>query len=230
VKIRVMTYNIRGGLGADGRRSIERVAETIHSARPDVVCLQEVHQRLPWSRMADQPRALARLLGCRVTFQRNLSLGFGGEGLAIATRYPVLSVRRHRLPGRGERRGALQVVLCTPLGTVTFVCTHWGLGQTDRDRQATCVADRLRAVAGPLVVAGDLNATAGDACVARLLAGAGLTDTHSGHLTYSVAAPTVRIDYVLHSRHLTAGGVATLPTGASDHYPVVSEMALAIPG
>ena len=45
--MRVMTYNIRGGLGMDGHRSIERIGAVVRDAGADVVGLQEVHQRLP---------------------------------------------------------------------------------------------------------------------------------------------------------------------------------------
>lgn len=52
--MRIVTYNIRGGLGLDGRRSIGRVAETLRALRPDVVCFQEVHQRTPWGGLTDR--------------------------------------------------------------------------------------------------------------------------------------------------------------------------------
>jgi endonuclease/exonuclease/phosphatase family metal-dependent hydrolase len=46
-RIRLMTYNIRAGLGADDSRSISRIAEVNRAASAQVVCLQEVKRFLP---------------------------------------------------------------------------------------------------------------------------------------------------------------------------------------
>ena len=134
--MRVMSYNIRGGLGMDGHRDTARIAQIVGSQAPDVVCFQEVHQRLPWSGWVDQPRRLRRSLGLAFIFQANLPIGIGGYGLGVATHFPVLHVRRHRLPSAGETRGALEVEMETPEGAVTIFCTHWGLDREERARQA----------------------------------------------------------------------------------------------
>ena len=87
--MRVMTYNIRGGWGMDGGWSTERIADVVLEQAPDILCLQEVHQRLPQSRFVDQPGRLQKALGLPVVFQANLRLGAGAYGLALVSRYPV---------------------------------------------------------------------------------------------------------------------------------------------
>ena len=92
----------------------------------------------------------------------------------------------------------------------------------------------------PWVVLGDLNATAGDAAVARLVAG-GLRDTlaHLGergpqaatHHAWDGSTAGTRIDYVLVTPEwhvLKALITHPRPRGrlASDHWPVVADLRL----
>src|SRR5262245_11429058 len=108
--MRVLTYNIRGGLGMDQRRSIERIGAVIQDAGADVVGVQEVHQRLPQSGLADQPRRLEHATGMCCLFGPALSLGVGRYGNAVLTRMPARRRVRWPLPGEGEPRAALEVV------------------------------------------------------------------------------------------------------------------------
>src|SRR5262245_27589941 len=107
--MRVMTYNIRGGLGMDGQRSIERIAGVIGSADADLVAIQELHQRLPWSRFVNQPQRLARSTGLEVRFRPSFSLGVGAYGNAWLTRHPVARLTHHRLPSAREPRTLLEL-------------------------------------------------------------------------------------------------------------------------
>src|SRR5579883_2187322 len=127
--MRIVTYNTRGSLGMDGKRSTSRIADVVRALSPDVVCFQEIHQKLPWSGGEDQPNLLSEALGRRFLFQRNLTFGFGGYGIGIATRAQVVLMREHRLPSGKEQRGALEVVLrdLPGLRSATVLCTHWGL-------------------------------------------------------------------------------------------------------
>src|SRR5947208_1599418 len=129
-----MTYNICGGLGMDGVRSIERIAAVIREAEPDLAALQEVHQRLPWSGMADQPRLLGRLTGLKVVFRASFSIGIGGYGNAWLTRLPVVRCTRHRLPGRAglEPRAFLSLELEVGDAPARLFATHFGLDAAEK--------------------------------------------------------------------------------------------------
>jgi endonuclease/exonuclease/phosphatase family metal-dependent hydrolase len=222
-----MTFNIRGGLGMDGRRDTERIAAMVRAWSPDVVCFQEVHQRLPWSTWVDQPGLLARLLGMPVIFQRNLNLGFGGYGLAIASVFPLDEVQRRFLPGTGERRGALGVTASTPDGPVRVWCTHWGLTGNERVQQAAQVAAWVNGGTSPVVVCGDCNERADAPAVRRLLEDTDLLDVGAmtGTPTYPADAPTARIDYVFCSPGLRSQSCVVPDTQVSDHRPVVCSLA-----
>ena len=41
-KVRVMSYNVKNGIGMDGIKSIERCAAVIRKVQPDIVAIQEV--------------------------------------------------------------------------------------------------------------------------------------------------------------------------------------------
>jgi endonuclease/exonuclease/phosphatase family metal-dependent hydrolase len=54
--IRVMTWNIHGGIGPDRKRDLARVVDVIKAHNPDVLALQEVDSR---GRHPDEPLPLA---------------------------------------------------------------------------------------------------------------------------------------------------------------------------
>ena len=223
--MRVMTYNIRGGLGMDGQRSTERIAEVVLAQDADIVCLQEVHQRLPQSGFINQPGQFEKLLGLPVTFQANLRIGLGGYGLAMISRYPVGTVQNHLLPSVREQRGVLEVRLDTPQGPLSLFCTHFGLSGEERVKQASRLAELVNGTAYPVIVCGDFNERADAPAVRLLLEQTGLVDADAARdrRTYPVNALEARIDYIFRSPSLVCREVSVVETEASDHLPVVGE-------
>ncbi len=223
--MRVMTYNIRGGWGMDGQWSTERIAEVVLAQAPDILCLQEVHQRLPQSRFVDQPGRLQKALGLPVVFQANLRLGVGGYGLALVSRYPVNTVQNHLLPSVREQRGVLQVSLTTPTGLLTVFCTHWGLNGKERERQGARLAKLVTAVSGPVLVCGDFNEGQDAPGIRLLRERTGLQDADAdlNRRTYPADKPEARIDYILYSPELSLSAISPVETLASDHLPLVAE-------
>src|SRR5712692_8391508 len=125
--MRIVTYNIRGGLGMEGRRSIARIGAVVREAGAEVAGLQEVHQRLPQSAFQDQPRVLARATGMACLFGPALTLGPGRYGNAVLSAAPARRPRVYPLPGEGERRAALELDLEMEGRRLTLFCTHFGL-------------------------------------------------------------------------------------------------------
>jgi len=86
--IRIMTYNVHGCRGGDGRLDPERVLQVIGEGAPDVVALQEIGS-------APEPGHLAYLakhLGMR-------AYDHPGCGNAFLSYYPLRAVRSHDLRG-----------------------------------------------------------------------------------------------------------------------------------
>ena len=227
--MRIITYNTRGSLGMDDVRSTQRIAETVRPYSADVICFQEIYERIP-PPLEDQPARLASMLNRRFTFQRCLDFAFGGYGNGIATT-AAGEVFRHILPSGKEQRGALEIRLrhVGGLASLTVFCTHWGLVDSERMLQAEALANLVLAAPRPIVVAGDLNETPAGQAVVDLLSRTGLIDSGAPFYrpTFISNNPTVQIDYILHSPDLRVASFEVIRSEASDHLPVVVDL---VPG
>lgn len=96
--IRIMTYNIHGCLGADGRVEPERVLQVIGEAAPDIVALQEID----CASGRDHLTSLAKRLGMRAYEHADCSNGF-------LSYYPLRGVRAYDLRGGCCLRADLDV-------------------------------------------------------------------------------------------------------------------------
>ncbi len=224
--MRIITYNIRGGLGMDGRRETARIADFVLGLAPDIVCFQEVHQRLPWSGWINQPRILSQRLGMPFVFQKCVRLPWGGYGLGIATRLPITYVKRHRLTSGREPRGALRVQVATPQGPLGVLCTHWGLDERERAVQARQMKALVCCTTCPVVVCGDLNDVPEASYIQSFARGAGLRDAgqEENAPTYPSDAPKSRIDVLLYPAMWSVTDVFTPPSLLSDHLPLVVDI------
>lgn len=220
----MLTYNIRGGLGMDGQRRLERIAAVVTETQADIVGLQEVHQRLPQSGLADQPRALQRATGMRCLFGPALSIGAGRYGNAVLSRIPARRRAVHRLPGEGEPRAAIEVEVEMDSRPTTLICTHFGLSDAARAEQSAALAEVVRRASVPVVLVGDLNAGP-DAPELLTLLEAGLGHAGPpGEPTFPSVLPQCRIDYILVSPELMCERCQVLTSTASDHLPVLADL------
>lgn len=227
--MRIVTYNTRGSLGMDGLRDTRRIADVVRGLSPDIVCFQEIHQRLAWSGREDQPAALRRLLARELVFQKNLTVGFGGYGVAIALRTTPDVVRNHFLPGGREQRGALEIQYRRSAGSVpiSVFCTHWGLTSEERLCQAEALAEIVLRAPGATVVCGDLNEDLDSAAVQSFLSRTGLRDAGAGTAgaTYPSDVPRSRIDFIFYSGdRLALERTEVIQALASDHLPVLADL------
>lgn len=231
--MRIVSWNVRGGLGMDNVRAIGRVAEILRELAPDIVCLQEIHRRLRFSGLVDQPAQLAAALGMQPVFHGASRLWPGDYGNMILTSYPVDNVRqvvlensgeRHKRPHMAwERRGYLAADITTPLGVIRVATTHWSLDAGDRLASAGLIAWQAAISKVPVVLTGDLNTQPGTPELATLLGQAGLVDGGNGLLTYPSDTPKARIDFILTTARLDAPALSTHATEASDHLPVIAD-------
>ncbi|MBN1422260.1 MAG: endonuclease/exonuclease/phosphatase family protein [Planctomycetes bacterium] len=231
VRLRVLTYNIHHGRGADDRIDLDRIAGVIRAAAPDLVALQEVDDRTTRSEGVDQRAELGRLTSLEAVFGKAMDYAGGGYGEAVLSRIPIESSAAHALPftGRHEPRCALEVRVRPGDGdeAILFIGTH--LDHTgdpaDRIRQARAIAE---IVAGepdvPVILAGDFNDIPGSETLA-VFDGAWL-DTTAGDPapTFPADAPRKKIDYVLASpaaRWRVVSAEVIEERSASDHRPLL---------
>jgi endonuclease/exonuclease/phosphatase family metal-dependent hydrolase len=235
--VRLVTWNIHGGWGRDGRCDPARVAALLQDMKCDVAALQEVGDVNRVSReteVADQASWLGRRLGWFVAYGPNLVLRGRPYGNAILSRFPIAHAHNYDLsvPDR-EPRGCLRADLELPDGKSLHVFDlHLGLSGGERRKQAAMLfsADLLRdtALAAPLVLCGDFNMWSPvPGPIFRLLRTA-LFDAavlaRSRRATYPSALPLLRLDraYVDANMEVKACGVVNDPRtrAASDHLPL----------
>lgn len=230
MRIRVLTYNIRHGRGSDDRLDLTRIVPVLRESGADIICLQEVDLRLARSGFADQAARLAGALGFRHRMAANFGLHpIAGMGNAILSRGRIYSTWNKTLPFAGEPRGLLYAEAGVREDVrIGVFCTHWGLSEGQRARQAAATARLLGECPLPCLLCGDLNARPESREIGLLLEEAGLQSAGSdGALTYPALRPEAKIDYVLASRHWQVIAAGVLETLASDHLPLLAGLELA---
>ncbi|MCD6707245.1 MAG: endonuclease/exonuclease/phosphatase family protein [Thiobacillus sp.] len=241
--LRVMTYNVHGCVGMDGKLDAERIARVIARARPDVVALQELDVGRPRSLGMDQAHRIARYLEMEFHFHPAMHLEEERYGDAILTHLPQRLVKAGPLPGlagkpRLEPRGALWVAVDLHGREIQVINTHLGLYPRERIAQAAALlgSDWLahEQCREPVILCGDFNALPSSAVCRRL--GSPLRDAqaeakhHRPQATFSSRLPRMRIDHIFISPGLEVRGIevphSELARVASDHLPLIAEIRL----
>lgn len=243
VELRLMTYNIAAGI-----HGLDEVADAIEAAGADVVGLQEVD--VHWgarSDFEDQVTILAERLDMHAFFAPIYELDPLEEGdptrdygLAILSRFPIQEATNHeitRLPTVIPDPEP-QPVPGSPQVTVNARGVELDVHNTHLDYRADPyiremqVDDTLEITGHEperTVLMGDLNAEPQDPELSPLfdvfedswaLAGDG------AGLTFPAAAPEKRIDFILTSPDIEVLDAQVIQTGASDHLPVVADVAI----
>jgi len=164
----VATYNIHGGTGRDGRRNLERIAETLRGA--DFVGLQEVDNGRVRSGFENQTRILAAALGHRYWqhFPAEDYWPIGTYGTAASSSLPVVASVLFDLPiveGKPLRRLAWIKLLadCRPINVFLIHATHGG--DANASAQAVqveaawrVIGEKTDAAGEPVILMGDFNA------------------------------------------------------------------------
>jgi endonuclease/exonuclease/phosphatase (EEP) superfamily protein YafD len=235
--LRVMTYNVQ----LWQRANVPAIISEIRNAAPDILCLQDA-------------RGAAR--GQAGAFLKGWHLASAGQ-YVIASTFPFvdsavgdISYRGHAhsyLRARVDVGGQVVTVVnahfVTPRDALTVMRTDrfWTAGAeiitrnlSDRITQARGLAEDVRHIEGPLIVAGDLNAPP-PSLASLALVNAGLVDAFAesgrgygytfGH-SLSVGQSFLRLDRILASRHLFLVRTTVGSADGADHRPVIADMVL----
>lgn len=252
--VRVVTYNIHRGIGADGRLDLERTADVIGRCDPDLVGLQEVDRAYRSSTaFQDQLAVLGDRLGMETAFGAALERSSrdgdaerrGQYGVAVLSTESIADSSVVSLPfgANDERRVLLKTGVALEDGPeIEFCTTHLGLSAAARERQAATILDAIDE-SSPAVLVGDFNATPGSSPL-ELLTGrfddaferadrAGTptfptpyVEPNDGSGQYSVSVPDRRIDYVLSTPEISVGEVDVIESLASDHSLVFARLSI----
>ncbi len=189
-------------------RSIESYLATVPA---DVVILSEF----------GEPKG-ALLAGVRAIYPYQTSCADGWHcSLALLSRVPLEASGQGRIPDGGPD------FVWARLGrSLTVVGTHVHRPSRNpwrHERQMAALARFLRQIDGPVVVAGDLNASPWSAAFRQLRITAGLIPTAVLLPTWPawpVALPQAALDHILVSPDIAVVGAGTGPAVGSDHLPV----------
>jgi endonuclease/exonuclease/phosphatase family metal-dependent hydrolase len=228
--LRVLTYNVHHGEGTDGKLDLDRIAKVVMATKPDLVALQEIDRGAKRTAGVDQAAALAKLTGLQVEFGKAIDFQGGAYGLAVLSRFPLRNARVHPLPGKKgqEARIVLETRIEPGAGRppVTFLNTHFQHDDAaTRADQAAKVNDLFGKAEGPIILAGDLNATPESEAM-KVLAKqwTPATPFDRGLKTIPADTPRSQIDYVLvrpAGRFKVAEAKVIEEKVASDHRPVL---------
>ena len=231
--LRVMTYNIHVGVGMDKKLDLQRIANVINAARPDLVGLQEVDRGVKRTEGKDEIVELAALTHMEYAFAPNLDYQGGKYGVAILSRLPIKNTEHRMFENKreAERRGMLRVEVEVDGKTLHFVTTHLDYQHEDgRLFETEQMLKFLDGVKGPTIVVADLNDEPPGSAYKLMrtkfddawVAAGAKTDGFS----YPADKPAKRIDHIFYRTgdRIRARKSWVIATLASDHIPVMSEL------
>ena len=216
------TFNIRHGRGLDDSVDLSRTAHAIRETEAEMIALQELDRFRTRSGEVDQPAQLAEMTGLHVHFHPTVTGKRAEYGIGVASRRP-LETTFHRLQQADdeERRGLITGRLDPP--GISFMATHLSTVGRARRAQIAELLDHARRLQPPVAIMGDLNQ--GRFGLRRLIR-AGFDAGRRIEHTLTTRSLRWQIDFVLVGPPATLAATHTLTTDASDHVPLVAEVAL----
>lgn len=224
--MRIMTWNIHGTVGTDGRRAPDRIADAIGAVQPDILALQEVDIRGD----SLDPQTFFQLIEAHAGAHRHevwtISHPQRRYGIALVSRWPIEAATAVDLAyRRREPRGAIDARIATPEGSVRVIATHLGLSRAERIEQLARLDGLLGEVRGPTIALGDFNDWRDPGHVGRVLRPQ-LPHCFTSR-TFPSRFPVFPLDRIFLSQHFEAirTSVALHPS-SSDHLPIMVDAAL----
>lgn len=223
----VATWNVHSGVGRDRRYSPARIADVVLETGADVIALQEVGSRDASDVLLD---TLVRGTGFHAADGWTCKRGGCDFGNVILSRFAIDEAHRLDLTvGSHEPRGALDVVVAAPQGSLRIIATHLGLRPGERRAQVKRLLDALeREETLPTVLTGDVNEW--------YLWGRPLRWLHKhfkatpAPATFPAWRPVLSLDRLwTEPANLLAGlrvHRSALARAASDHLPLVAKLAM----
>lgn len=241
VKLRTMSYNIHHGVGMDDLLDLNRIADVIAKADPDIVGLQEVDKHYSGrSNWEDQGKYLAEKLDMHYAYGVNLNYEPVSQspekahrqyGTAILSKYPIVANENYHLDSSGkEQRGLLKTTIQVDGVQVHFYTTHLGLTPEERTLQVQQVMQLVSQQKEPSIIVGDFNAWSLSKAMKPILseywdafAKKSFANTSNSKFPYQ------RIDYILaKADRVQFSSQKVLRTKASDHLPIVANITLTV--
>ncbi|MEQ8817024.1 MAG: endonuclease/exonuclease/phosphatase family protein [Thalassobaculum sp.] len=221
---RVLTWNIHGFLGQDGRFDPQRVFRIVADLQPDIAAFQEV---IGPDAGVDGFGLLREAMPGAESIEANVNRRIQGiYGQVLLSRFQVRSGTKVDLSVAGrEPRRAIDAELETPGAPTRVIATHLGLAGAERRYQVGILRGLVEA--GPdrdTVLLGDINDWRGGGLAERRLAP--LLGRGTRYRTFPAACPVFPLDriWVRPAGRVVAAGVVRAAGLASDHLPLVVDI------
>jgi endonuclease/exonuclease/phosphatase family metal-dependent hydrolase len=225
--LRVMTWNIHGGIGPDGRFDLARVVATIIRHDPDVVAIQEVDSR---RRAAGDPPPFAFLkeaVGHHGIEAKSITTADGDYGQMLISKCPFENTLIHDFTVKGrEPRRAIETEVAAEHGRLRVIASHFGLSFSERREQARRIVEIARRHPTATVMLGDFNDWAWPSSLRGALKRE--LPARTRHASFPSWYPLLRLDriYCWPQDALVHSFTDRTARLCSDHLPVIADVRL----
>jgi len=214
--VRIVAFNVDGG-----NRRYGELAPLIERLRPDILGLTELTP--PWARAAAAASPTVRPR--RLVPQRDV------YGMGLLSIDPPASVEVRRFPAGGPIALVARFDVAGRALTFVLVHVHTPFAGSVHERELRALADTRPRLGRRLVVCGDFNTVPWSAQLRAFADAAGLRDSHSGSwpaYSWPSWSPLLRVplDHCLVGDGVSVRRHAFGPSGGSDHFPLVVDLAL----
>lgn len=221
--LKLMSYNIKSGMGMDNVVDYDRTAAVINASQPDVVALQEVDSVTTRRKGCYVAGELARRTGMKAAFGPAIDFQGGKYGIALLTKKSPRKVCQYPLPGREERR----TLLIADMGGYAVATVHLSLTKEDRMESVDIIRKAFVGFKKPCFLMGDFNETPDGPFIKEMCKYFDiLSDTTA--LTFPADTPDRTIDYIMVLKGKRKVGVKAFEViaepKASDHRPLYIEV------
>jgi endonuclease/exonuclease/phosphatase family metal-dependent hydrolase len=230
-RLRVLTWNVHACVGADGRHDVERVGAAVRALAPDVAAFQEIDSRRGAPGAGKVYDVLRAEVGTHGHDAWAISGADGHYGQILASRFPLEDKKVHDISALGrEPRKAITASIVLPTARLRVVTTHLGLSRPERRQQLDRLTKILATdVSTPVLLLGDLNEWLWPHRHQRDLFA--LFGAWTREASFPARFPLFALDRILcrPSTLLGKAWAAYEARAASDHLPVMAELALPAP-
>lgn len=222
--LRIMTYNIRNGMGMDDKTDYNRTAGVIKKWHPDVVAVQEIDSITNRSGKKFVVKEIAELAGMYYAFAPAINYDGGRYGIGLLSREKPLKTSYKALPGREEER----TMLIAEFEKYIFICVHLSLTAEDQITSMDIINDIVRKINKPVFIAGDFNAEPNSKTINKLQQNFKVLSP-LGAKTYPADNPVEAIDYIAINEAMSRkfklqNTFVVDEPKASDHRPIVVDI------
>jgi endonuclease/exonuclease/phosphatase family metal-dependent hydrolase len=223
----VVTWNIRGGVGLDGRFDIARIIRVLKRHEPDLVALQEVDSRRGGAGGEHPFVALRDALGEHGVEAKSITSADGEYGQLLISRWPLDNIHIHDISfPRCEPRRVIEADVACPYGRFRMIATHLGLSFKERREQSHKLIEAATRAPGMTVMAGDFNDWLWRGSVQNQIVR--VLPARTWHRSFPSIFPLIRLDriYCRPYAAMTRSWTDHSARRVSDHLPVFAEIAV----